>query len=290
MVAAATGTVSFVFGESDPEDVDAGRGYGNQVKVSHEGGCYTFYAHLRSVVVKPGDKVGSGGVLGTMGRTGRAGRRHLHFSLHCDAKMANAIGGTETIPIERLTTLDVTRGDQQFSAMPGASLTLDYSQQFRGHLYASNNGDASNTGADKMVLARIEREAQVVQAALDLDLRLAALAQQKPAPERAARELDAIVAIDAQHPVAHYLRATMVELPSARWSAAATSLNRAAEHNRADRRFVPWLPGRVHFQLGRIASAEQKHDEARRHFKRAIALSVSSKQGLDARRELEALP
>jgi murein DD-endopeptidase MepM/ murein hydrolase activator NlpD len=41
-----------------------------------------FYAHLRTVSVKSGDNVKIGQNLGEEGKTGRAGHRHLHFSVH----------------------------------------------------------------------------------------------------------------------------------------------------------------------------------------------------------------
>lgn len=42
------------------------------------------YAHLRRVFVKDGDKIQPGDLLGEEGKTGLAGHRHLHMSVHYD--------------------------------------------------------------------------------------------------------------------------------------------------------------------------------------------------------------
>lgn len=41
-----------------------------------------FYAHLRAVNLESGDRVLLGNVIGEEGKTGSAGHRHLHFSVH----------------------------------------------------------------------------------------------------------------------------------------------------------------------------------------------------------------
>lgn len=57
--------------------------YGNYVKIKHDNGMYTLYAHLRygSVAVKVGDRVTKGQVLGYMGNTGYSFGAHLHFEV-----------------------------------------------------------------------------------------------------------------------------------------------------------------------------------------------------------------
>lgn len=60
-----------------------GRSYGNFVKIKHNNGYYTLYAHLRykSVCVDLGDKVKKGTVIGYMGNTGHSHGSHLHFEV-----------------------------------------------------------------------------------------------------------------------------------------------------------------------------------------------------------------
>ena len=57
--------------------------YGNYVKIRHDNGMYTLYAHLKygSVTVKKGTKVLKGERLGFMGATGSATGVHLHFEV-----------------------------------------------------------------------------------------------------------------------------------------------------------------------------------------------------------------
>lgn len=57
--------------------------YGNYVKIKHDNGMYTFYAHLKygSVAVKLNQRVTKGQVLGAMGNTGYSFGAHLHFEV-----------------------------------------------------------------------------------------------------------------------------------------------------------------------------------------------------------------
>jgi murein DD-endopeptidase MepM/ murein hydrolase activator NlpD len=56
-------------------------GYGNYVVISHANGTQTLYAHLKSVLVSPGQSVSDGQVIGYMGATGKAFGTHLHFEV-----------------------------------------------------------------------------------------------------------------------------------------------------------------------------------------------------------------
>ena len=60
-----------------------GSSYGNYVKIKHDNGYYTLYAHLKygSVCVAVGQTVIKGQQIGIMGATGRATGRHLHFEV-----------------------------------------------------------------------------------------------------------------------------------------------------------------------------------------------------------------
>ncbi|WP_201351950.1 peptidoglycan DD-metalloendopeptidase family protein [Hydrogenimonas urashimensis] len=66
--------------------VDAGDFFfsGNLLFIEHGQGLMTLYAHLKRIVVKPGEKVQKGEVVGYVGRTGRATGPHLHFGVLID--------------------------------------------------------------------------------------------------------------------------------------------------------------------------------------------------------------
>mgnify|MGYP000447665574 CR=1 FL=1 len=55
--------------------------YGNVLRLCHENGQETVYAHLQYLFVRPGEVVGAGQIIGTVGQTGRDTGVHLHFEL-----------------------------------------------------------------------------------------------------------------------------------------------------------------------------------------------------------------
>ena len=57
--------------------------YGNYVKIKHDNGMYTLYAHLKygTVAVNKGQRATKGTVLGYMGNTGYSFGAHLHFEV-----------------------------------------------------------------------------------------------------------------------------------------------------------------------------------------------------------------
>ena len=61
------------------------KGYGNYVELAHPEGFSTRYAHLSEVLVKTGDWVPQGMLLGRSGKTGNANSKlikaHLHFEI-----------------------------------------------------------------------------------------------------------------------------------------------------------------------------------------------------------------
>jgi murein DD-endopeptidase MepM/ murein hydrolase activator NlpD len=63
--------------------------YGNMVDIDHGNGYMTRYAHNQINLVKPGQRVRAGEVIGKMGATGRATGTHLHFEVWKNDRSVN---------------------------------------------------------------------------------------------------------------------------------------------------------------------------------------------------------
>jgi lipoprotein NlpD len=80
--AAAAGTVS-VSG-TEPR-------YGRVVKIDHDDGYVTVYAHNEENLVQAGMRVSAGDPIATIGRTGRATAHHLHFEIRRNGSVYNPL-------------------------------------------------------------------------------------------------------------------------------------------------------------------------------------------------------
>lgn len=61
--------------------------YGNLIVIKHENDFYTLYAHLSTILVKQGDIVHAGDLIGEVGQTGGATGSHLHFEVRQGSDM-----------------------------------------------------------------------------------------------------------------------------------------------------------------------------------------------------------
>jgi Peptidase family M23 len=84
--AAADGVVSRI-------EVEEAGGYGRHVRLTHEGGAMTIYAHLDCPTVKAGQTVQRGEVIGLSGNSGFSTGPHLHFELRLPGQRDNDYGG-----------------------------------------------------------------------------------------------------------------------------------------------------------------------------------------------------
>lgn len=64
-------------------------GYGNEVFIDHGFGYTSRYAHLQDILVKPGEKVKRGQVIGTLGSSGRSTGPHLHYEITFSGRAIN---------------------------------------------------------------------------------------------------------------------------------------------------------------------------------------------------------
>jgi len=67
------------------------RGYGNVIILSHDGGYSTVYGHNSVNLVKKGQYVNKGSIIGKVGSTGNATGPHLHFEIRSGGKPVNPL-------------------------------------------------------------------------------------------------------------------------------------------------------------------------------------------------------
>lgn len=66
-------------------------GYGRMVEVDHGHGYATRYGHLSQILVKVGDKLKAGDVIGRTGSSGRSTGPHLHYEVRHDGQAVNPL-------------------------------------------------------------------------------------------------------------------------------------------------------------------------------------------------------
>ncbi|TET07205.1 MAG: LysM peptidoglycan-binding domain-containing protein [Candidatus Atribacteria bacterium] len=67
------------------------RGFGNVIILSHDRGYSTVYGHNSVNLVKKGQYVKKGSIIGKVGRTGNASGSHLHFEIRLSGKPVNPL-------------------------------------------------------------------------------------------------------------------------------------------------------------------------------------------------------
>ncbi|MCJ2096458.1 M23 family metallopeptidase [Methylobacterium sp. J-072] len=65
---------------------DYAGGYGNMVEIDHGHGVVTRFGHLARILVRPGQRVAAGDVVGAVGSTGRSTGAHLHYETRIDGE------------------------------------------------------------------------------------------------------------------------------------------------------------------------------------------------------------
>ena len=109
-----------IYAAFDGEVVASGPyyGYGNCIRIKHACGLETLYGHQSKNMVKKGDTVKAGQVIGLTGRTGRATTEHLHFEVSFGGKRLDpAIIFDHSNHKLKAATLHLTKGKGVKSVM-----------------------------------------------------------------------------------------------------------------------------------------------------------------------------
>nr|WP_240542527.1 MULTISPECIES: DUF5930 domain-containing protein [Paracoccus] len=85
-MAGPVGTPIHVTGDGVVTFAGRSGAYGNLIKIRHELGTETRYAHLSRIDVKVGDRVSQGDRIGDMGNTGRSTGPHLHYEVRMNGR------------------------------------------------------------------------------------------------------------------------------------------------------------------------------------------------------------
>lgn len=269
IVAAAAGVVAYVVDKANDES--AGGGYGNQVRLLHDYGLYTLYAHLDRVLVHIGQRVDTGQKLGTMGRTGLAGDRHLHFSLHHGS--IDQAGVPDTVEIPVLLTYEIGSQGGFAPRSSGEFRCSAAKNPWSGGFYASeNNGGTPLIGTAPTELERRINDAQAsVTRSVARRSRLWEFSQHASSLTRAQylRLLEPLMSEAPTDPVTQYMWAVEVELSARRFQSASKHLDFAEKSARSPALFEPWLGGWIEAQRGTIALNLGHPNDAREHFRKA---------------------
>lgn len=89
---APTGSAIYATGDGTVENTNGkGSGYGKFVMIDHGFGYETLYGHMSEIIVRPGQKVKRGDIIGYVGNTGRSTAPHLHYEVHKNGNPINPI-------------------------------------------------------------------------------------------------------------------------------------------------------------------------------------------------------
>lgn len=89
--AAATGTPVFATADAVVEVADRKDAYGNCIDLNHGYNYITRYAHLSQILVKPGQRVKRGEMIGKVGSTGKSIGSHLHYEVRFKGEPQNPV-------------------------------------------------------------------------------------------------------------------------------------------------------------------------------------------------------
>ena len=86
-----TGTKIYAAGNGVVKESKYSYSYGNYVLIEHKNGFMTRYAHLSKRLVKQGQEVSQGELIGLMGNTGTSYGSHLHYEIYVNGKVIDPL-------------------------------------------------------------------------------------------------------------------------------------------------------------------------------------------------------
>lgn len=89
--AASMGTDVFATGDGVVQSAERRSGYGNCIDISHGYNYLTRYGHLSEILVKPGQNVKRGELIGKVGSTGKSTGPHLHYEVRFKDEPQNPV-------------------------------------------------------------------------------------------------------------------------------------------------------------------------------------------------------
>ncbi|HEY9560287.1 MAG TPA: M23 family metallopeptidase [Anseongella sp.] len=88
---APRGTEIYATGDGTIEKAETDRGYGSHVVIEHGYGYESLYGHMSKILVKRGQKVKRGQVIGLVGNSGVSTAPHVHYEVHKNGKPVNPV-------------------------------------------------------------------------------------------------------------------------------------------------------------------------------------------------------
>lgn len=89
--AAQIGTPVYATGDGVVYEADWKSGYGNLIEIDHGYDYHTRYAHLSEILVRPGQSVRRGDLIGKVGNTGKSTGPHLHYEVRYKGEPKNPV-------------------------------------------------------------------------------------------------------------------------------------------------------------------------------------------------------
>ena len=129
--AAPTGTPVRSVGDGVVEFAGRQNGFGNVVKIRHQGQTSTVYAHLSKILVRVGQSVAQGQNVGQVGTTGMSTGPHLHFEYRVNGQYRDpqaVARRNETVPLSAAVKPQFDKAAQQARETLAAASQMQFSR------------------------------------------------------------------------------------------------------------------------------------------------------------------